>query len=218
MTFYQVCESIDVGATGNYPQVEAIFNPHLSKTEEIASIYPVSGRFAKTTPLPKFAMTSPDVVLTDLLSFDAGPLSNKLLVSERLGQHLMTSSVHRGIQFLVVQIAGSTGAAQRYYLCHPYKYFLDYVNFERSEVRSCLDWVIGERLSCPSQDFFSQLCSCHPPGNVVLFKPAINNQVAADLFCLSHYYGGKGFIVSSRLKTILEKAAFTGIDFMSVIE
>lgn len=154
--------------------------------------------------------------VNDLL-MDGGPVSKKLVVSDKL-KYLLEKCRKSGLQFFNINVEKQDQIHKNFWILNMFEFSQEFINFKDSVI------IIGKRkaeggsIRTPLQvknlsDFAIQVSCAIKNIEIVTIEKVKFNKVDEDFFMLQNVFGGIGYFVSETLKKEIEDAGCTGIEF-----
>lgn len=157
--------------------------------------------------------------INDLL-IPGGPISHQLVISGRL-KSILEQYRTSGIQFFNVPVIKSNQLYDDFWLLNMYETDMDFIDVKASKVvltkrnpdgLSYQEEVHFESLA----DFMDELTRNDLEGKLYFKNLKIKDSVQEDFFLVRYVEGGKKYIVSEKLKAVIEDSGCTGLEFQPV--
>ncbi len=159
--------------------------------------------------------------LNDLI-MDGGPISSKLVVSNKL-KLILEKSRKRGMQFFNINILKKNEIFSNYWILNMYELNQEFINFKQSKIiyeKKDDDFnqtysIKNIELEISDYDEFNLFIEKAKDKLevVTIEEVAIKDIVDEDFFALKYVSGGLGYYVSEKLKEEIEESGCTGIEF-----
>lgn len=217
MKYYQIRHSLDKRILGHYPQQkDTIF--HCSIDDEPRFVEHVYSTKIDYKPIIANAVLHSKSVPTDLISAFGLGFSHKLLISGKL-RSTLENSRDTGLQFFHAPIIHKNQELEDYWIMNLYEVNMEFIDFSKSEVfvtERGFDYV--EKLQLNSIEEFrhkkQEIANLGYPMGIRIPRYKIKDGIDQHFFMLTDVDGGVNYIVSETLKTEIEHAGCTGIEFM----
>lgn len=217
MKYYRIKASLNKKILGHYPQQkETIF--HCSIETEPKFVEHVYSTKIDYEPIIANAVLHSKAVPTDLIAAFGLGFSRKLLISGKL-KAILESSRGTGLQFFRAPIIHKNRESQDYWILNLYEIDMDYIDFPKSEIfltKNSFEKV--EKLHLNSFQEFTrkklEVESIGYPMGISIERYILKEIIDQDFFMLTDVEGGVNYLVSETLKTEIEHAGCTGIEFM----
>ncbi|MEO6135698.1 MAG: DUF1629 domain-containing protein [Ginsengibacter sp.] len=190
--------------------------------EEPKFIGNISGKKIDFIPYTVDIQLSLKANILDLIE-RGGPLSSQLLVSGKLKSILERYRTF-GIQYFQFNVIKNKIIYDDYWILHMYEFNQMYIDFKKSKIiykRKMQDYETthqSEKIALnvnSLEDFNDYLKMARENVEVITINrlSLFNDKIKEDFFSLEFVEGGIGYFVSEKLKTEIEEAECTGIEF-----
>lgn len=219
MNFYVIRPSRSKNVIGHYPQVKDIKqNCHV--WDEVKFVEHVDFQKIDFEPITANAVLYPSSKLTDLIDVVGMGFTHKPLISGKL-KNLLQNNRESGMQFFSSDVLYNGQSIKDYWVLSMYEVNMEFVDFVKSLVYETKD--VNEKSSLIQikdvDKFFEvkkEIDTKGYPYEISISKIRIYDTVRSHFFALSNVEGGIKYIVSEKLKTEIEVAGCTGIEFQPV--
>lgn len=218
MQFYSIKESLDIKIIGKYTQSEkAKYNCDVwNEPKFIEHIHQQKIDFE---PIVANAILSPKAKLTDLISVVGMGFTRKLLLSDKLKEILEKSGPD--IQFFRDPLIYKGNIYKDYWILNAFNIGMEFLDYCESEVymtENVFNKV--KKLELSSYDDFlkhKMLIETEGyPKGIYIERIKILPNVESNFFTLINVEGGVKYVVSDKLKSEIESAGCTGIEFQPI--
>ena len=218
MNFYVIKPSLNKEIIGNYPQVKDIkYNCHV--WDEPKFIEHINFEHINFNPITANAVLNDSSKITDLIDVSGMGFSRKLLISSKLKSILEENRIS-GMQFFPSNLIERNKIVENYWVLNMYEIDMDLIDFKNSEIYETKD--VFDKLSLLKINSIDEFKSKQeeieskgfPYGIQIDKIHIVENSV--DFFALLHVEGSVKYIVSERLKQIIEDEGCIGLEFMPV--
>lgn len=218
MTFYSIRSSGNKKIIGHYPQIEKVtYNCHVwDDPKFIDRIQFEKADFDPIVSIPSLFKSSKT---TDLIHTVGIGFVGKLLVSGKL-KNLFENHRKTGLQFFKCPVIHRDKQFDDYWCLNIFEFDMDFIDFRKSQFLGKMNKAKGgnyvQNLSFKSYEIFKEnLEKKRELGFSQLFisKVKLNHSISEDFFALQHVEGTVKYIVSEKLKKLIEETC-TGIEFM----
>ena len=218
MTFYEITHSGNKNIIGHYPQVKSIINK-CNVWEESKFIGNFNFEKIDFKPIVSNPVLYKSSKLTDLIQVVGFGFHYKLLLSNKL-KNILEQHYNNEIQFFQTDVIHNKIFYKNYYLLNIIKSNMELIDFKKSYIIGKKKSSIGkfsiEELKIESLKKFTDEINKNYYYQVVVEKIALKNSVNYDFFVLKNVSGGVKFVVSSKLKKVIEFEKCTGIEFKPI--
>jgi len=220
MKFYAIRNSVNNKIVGDYNQVVTAIH-HCDVWENPKFIDRIDFVKIGFEPIISNAVLEKKAKLTDLINANCIGFGLRLLISDKLKHILEKESVNK-CQFFKSPVIFQNNKIDNYWLLHPFKFDMEYVDFPKSKISVRVKKDGGgteiKNLSINSENEFINSLSFHKERMEIISITNIrlNDNVNEDFLILRHLEGGIKYIVSETLKEQIELSDCTGIEFQPI--
>ncbi|MGV3461302.1 MAG: imm11 family protein [Flavobacterium sp.] len=218
MQFYSIKESLNIKIIGKYTQSEkAKYNCDV--WHEPKFIEHIHQQKIDFEPIVANAILSPKAMLTDLISVVGMGFTRKLLMSDKLKGIL--EEFGSDIQFFRDPLFYKGDVYENYWILNAHNVRMDFIDYQKSEVYLTENvFNMVRKLTLNSyKDFLENKKAIETEGypkGIYVERIKILPNVDNDFFTLINVEGGVKYVVSEKLKTEIESAGCSGIEFQPV--
>ena len=215
MKYYRLAESVKRKVIGTYPQVNnGVFKTTWDSEHSILIVFKEK-IISTNIEIPQLILNN-KAKLTDVLSVSF--ISFQLVTSEKL-KKLIESTNYNGVQYFKTSVLLKDNISQDVWILNPFEFRNNYIDFQSSIIK-CSDGAGVSFLNVDSQAAFDALCRSNGKEErkiYVINEVSLDKSIIKeDFFLLDGVSGGIGYFFSEKLKSKIEEAGCTGIDFAEV--
>jgi len=161
--------------------------------------------------------------INDLI-MDAGPISTKLIISDKL-KYILEDYRKTGMQFFNINILREKEIYNNYWVLNMYEFnqeFIDFSNckiiYQEKAVDFEVSYLVNEKnVFINNQDeFYKFIEKSRINDEIVWIEKLVLDNVNEDFFMLKYVFGGCGYYVSENLKQEIEDSGCTGVEFQPI--
>lgn len=219
MKYFEIRNSINPKVVGTFPQVEkAIHNCSVGNNPNFIDNF--SYIKIDDEPITSNAILKKNAIITDLISASIMGFSLKLLISDKFKSIIQKYSGQK-CQFFQAPIIYQDKYYYNYWIMHPYKINIDYIDFEKSTFavrrKKQGGGTLLENIEVSTIENFQKILKNKKELNYTYFfseRISIKSNTKDNFFILRYVEGGIKYVVSEKLKKEIEINNCTGIEFM----
>lgn len=220
--YYRMTHSIDEKIVGKFPQSITAAYDEIEDVNDSKFIDRIFFKKVDYDPITVKAILEKKAIPTDLISVACKGFSLKLLMSSKL-RKILENNRKTGIQFFNSNIIHNNKEIDGYSIMNAYEASSNFIDYQNSEIYLTEFGFkkIEKRFFSTEEDFFNSYNIIKNKNNnlglkIIKLHLIDDEKINEDFFILTHVEGGVGYFVSERLKSEIESANCTGIDFMPV--
>ncbi|MCG9898802.1 MAG: hypothetical protein MH132_02250 [Hydrotalea sp.] len=216
MKFYRINISFNKKVVGVYPQIETGVYPIMDNNPTFIG----NNYFKKINFQPELAIPilKNKAKKTDLIGVGIMGFTNALLISERL-KIVLEKYVEDNVQFFQAPIIFKGLQESGYWIVHPYKSEINYIDFKKSTFyrTSVFGSEPNKQIEIKDATEFEKMMQLAKESNGISWAYKIDKLVLntndTSFFVLRNVSGGVGYFISEKVKEEIESAGCTGIEF-----
>lgn len=221
MKYFCLTESLNSKIIGKYMQAEkAVY--HCDVWDEPKFIEHTQFKKIDFEPIVANAIIYARAKITDLISVIGMGFTLKLLMSGKL-KLILENYRKTGLQFFKSDIIYKENTISDYWILNAYEVDMQFVDYEKSEIvfrKRKLEggtYLQVEDINTLEEfDRRQNEIKDSNPGSIFIKKIHLIENVNQDFFVLLHVEGGAKYVVSEKLKSEIESAGCTGIEFRPI--
>ena len=218
MEYFSINDSLNKKEVGIYPQVEkAVYTCDVEDPKFIDRI-----EFSKANfdPIVAKAVLKKQAKVSDLVSAGIIGFNLKLLISDKL-KDILHNSRKSGLQFFRSPIIYENAEIENYWILNFYEIDMAFIDYANSDI-FLTEYVFNhvQKLEIGSYDEYllkkQEIQEKGYPYGIRIERISLIEDISQDFFALLDVMGGVKYVVSERLKSEIEIAGCTGIEFMPI--